>query len=298
MLLRAPLLLAQVVATSFILWVCLSTAIPQLTRKYSSPENYSSDPGLARVPAGPRTSITDSEIYFVIAHPDDEVMFFLPALIELSRPALNNKVHLLCLSTGDAAGATMGKIRSAELRRSAQIMGLSDALVVVLSLFRDGMDEKWEPAAIEAVLKKHIKLNAKVVTFDADGVSGHPNHVSLFHGVKRFVTDRQKQGLKLYVLKSVNFFEKYSFTMLTNVELAFHHLLKLVVGKVFNINVNISLFNLTVGEKSLHFYSDLNTLSVSYAAMAHGHYSQMVWFRYGWLVFSRYLNHNQLVEVE
>lgn len=299
MLFRVPLLLIQAVATSFVLWICLSTALPQITERYKSGKSFVNEAEYPYIPVGARSTINNSEIYFIIAHPDDEVMFFLPSLIELSRPSHHNNVHLLCLSTGDAAHPSMGPIRSNELRRSALILGLPASNVIVTDLFKDGMNENWDPAAMEAVLKKHVKSNnARIVTFDEDGISGHANHISLFHGVSRFVKSHKKQGMELYVLKSVNFLEKYSFTMLTNIELIFHHLSKLIIGKVFNVSVNISVFKLTIGKKSLQFYSDLNMLSVSYAAMAYGHYSQMVWFRYGWLIFSRYLNYNQLIQVE
>ena len=299
MLFRVPLLLIQAVATSFVIWICLSTALPQITERYKSGKSFVNEPEYPYIPVGPRSTINNSEIYFIIAHPDDEVMFFLPSLLELSRPAHHNNVHLLCLSTGNAAHPSMGPIRSNELRRSALILGLPASNVVITDLFKDGMNEIWDPAAIETVLKKHVKSNnAKIVTFDEDGISGHANHISLFRGVSRFAKNHNKQGMELYVLKSVNFLEKYSFTMLTNIELIFHHLSKLIIGKVFNVSVNISVFKLTIGKKSLQFYSDLNMLSVSYAAMAYGHYSQMVWFRYGWLIFSRYLNHNQLIQLE
>ena len=38
-------------------------------------------------------------VLFVIAHPDDECMFFGPTIIHLT--AAGHKVHLICLSTGE-----------------------------------------------------------------------------------------------------------------------------------------------------------------------------------------------------
>lgn len=297
-MLRIPIVFFQTIILSFLVWVCLSTMIPQLLESYKTEKSSLNTSIYPRMPVGPTNSITNSEIYFVIAHPDDEVMFFLPSLIELTRPNYHNNVHLLCLSVGDAEHKSMGPIRSDELRRSAQIMGIKPSNVVVTDLFKDGMQEKWDSASVEVVLKKYVKPNkAKLITFDDNGISGHPNHISLFHGALRFVESHQKQHTELLVLKSVNFFEKYSLTLLTNIELLVHHVSRLVFGKLFKVNVNISFFKLNVGKKTYQFYSNLNMLSVSYAAMAAGHYSQMVWFRYGWLIFSRYLNHNQLIQV-
>jgi N-acetylglucosaminylphosphatidylinositol deacetylase len=39
-------------------------------------------------------------IVLLIAHPDDEAMFFAPTLISLSRPGLGNHITILCLSSG------------------------------------------------------------------------------------------------------------------------------------------------------------------------------------------------------
>ncbi|RKP29182.1 hypothetical protein METBISCDRAFT_28439, partial [Metschnikowia bicuspidata] len=75
--------------------------------------------------------------------------------------------------------------------------------------------------------------------------------------------------------------------------------LRFFLRNVLNININISFFD-SFAHKQLpciKVYSDLNMLSVSYAAMAYGHFSQMVWFRYGWLVLSRYLTFNHLTQI-
>ena len=44
-----------------------------------------------------------SDALLVIAHPDDECMFFTPTLLGLQ--SQNVVVHVLCLSTGNFAGA-------------------------------------------------------------------------------------------------------------------------------------------------------------------------------------------------
>lgn len=44
--------------------------------------------------------IRDSNILLLIAHPDDEAMFFSPTLMALTRPRCANKVQILCLSEG------------------------------------------------------------------------------------------------------------------------------------------------------------------------------------------------------
>lgn len=49
-------------------------------------------------------TLINKRILLLIAHPDDEAMFFSPALTWLTRPNLGNQVMILCLSSGDADG--------------------------------------------------------------------------------------------------------------------------------------------------------------------------------------------------
>jgi hypothetical protein len=44
--------------------------------------------------------IRNKRICLLIAHPDDEAMFFAPTLLALTDPAMGNHVKILCLSTG------------------------------------------------------------------------------------------------------------------------------------------------------------------------------------------------------
>ena len=47
--------------------------------------------------------IRNKRICLLIAHPDDEAMFFSPTILALTDPELGNHVKILCLSTGSAA---------------------------------------------------------------------------------------------------------------------------------------------------------------------------------------------------
>lgn len=40
-------------------------------------------------------------ICLLIAHPDDEAMFFSPTVLALTRPELGNHLKILCLSNGE-----------------------------------------------------------------------------------------------------------------------------------------------------------------------------------------------------
>lgn len=86
--------------------------------------------------------LRNKRICLLIAHPDDEAMFFAPSLLALTEPALGNHVKILCLSSGeqnwisnsykgiwpdsmdlgDADG--LGDTRKKELVKSALLLGL------------------------------------------------------------------------------------------------------------------------------------------------------------------------------
>lgn len=44
--------------------------------------------------------LRDKRICLLIAHPDDEAMFFAPTVLALTRPETGNHVKILCLSSG------------------------------------------------------------------------------------------------------------------------------------------------------------------------------------------------------
>lgn len=301
--------LAKLIFFSFAIWILLSTAIPQVSMKFHDPEIQTSRFLKPNYPYNSITSpaslpIRNSSVYFVIGHPDDEVMFFSPSLVEITKPKHGNHVHLVCFSRGDAVHESFGNIRSQELVNSARIIGIPEQDVIILDKYKDGMDVEWSAKDISASLAQIIKKdsqNTTVITFDEHGVSNHANHISLYYGTREYFRTHvgSNDKFRLYVLKTLNFWEKYSFTVLTNVELFFDLLSKFVFSNLLKINVNVSFFNHFHSSHlpQVKVYSDLNMLSLSYAAMAYGHYSQMVWFRYGWIFFSRYLTFNHLVQI-
>lgn len=44
--------------------------------------------------------LRNKAIILLIAHPDDEAMFFAPTVLALTRPDLGNHLKILCLSDG------------------------------------------------------------------------------------------------------------------------------------------------------------------------------------------------------
>lgn len=228
-------------------------------------------------------------ICLLIAHPDDEAMFFAPALLSLTRPELGNHVKIFCLSSGNADG--LGEIRKKELVNSAMMLGLrspEDVLVLEDARFQDSMAAKWDPKAIASLLTstfapKMAKISAKtapesnidiLITFDKGGVSSHPNHISLYHGGVTFVRSIMQRHsgwdpvVRMYTLSSVNVFRKY---------------LGVVDSPLLIIR---TIFQRKEGQPfpaPLIVVSGFSNYRKAQLAMTHAHVSQMRWFRWGWI---------------
>lgn len=54
----------------------------------------------AMVVRGALGTLKGKSIVLLIAHPDDEAMFFAPTVQALTRPELGNHLKILCLSNG------------------------------------------------------------------------------------------------------------------------------------------------------------------------------------------------------
>lgn len=151
-------------------------------------------------------------VSLVVAHPDDEAMFFWPTLLQLYEAGV--RISVLCLSTGNADG--LGTTRALEMRRSCSKVGVTEADLVILDLERlqDGFHSWDEDLVAEQVLTfLHDRPTARLLlTFDGQGVSGHPNHVSASLGARR-AADRAagKPGsaLEVLMLESVGLPAKY-----------------------------------------------------------------------------------------
>ncbi|KAI1803165.1 LmbE-like protein [Daldinia bambusicola] len=255
-------------------------------------------------------------ICLLIAHPDDEAMFFAPTVLALTRPELGNHLKILCLSSGNADG--LGEIRKKELVKSGMLLGLAredDVLVYESPDFPDSMTTTWEANKISALLTSAFAPrpsaqkssssdsltapNATIdalLTFDSRGISSHPNHVSLYHGARAFVSSltRGKPGwaspVDLYTLTTVGLPRKYAgfldvFATAASLALAGPG----AAGKKSdrgNPSVLVSVSALAGGARESY--------GAARRAMTEAHRSQMVWFRWGWIAMSRYMYINDL----
>ncbi|OQU94194.1 hypothetical protein CLAIMM_00588 [Cladophialophora immunda] len=308
--------------------------------------------------------LRNKRIILLIAHPDDESMFFSPALQALTHPSLQNHLKVLCMSTGDSEG--LGATRGQELEKAALTLGLrrkEDVFVLDDERFRDGMKEEWKAEDIALVLasafaphlntasapaapatptpesdkekdkdrrksksapSKHTKSSSRtsittppapaqkeadgpratidvLITFDKGGISGHPNHIALYHGACLFLQKIMKGHsgyacpVTLYTLPSINIVRKYSF-ILDAIPTLLLGIYESIFGNVFG--TTNAKGKTATGPKSaadrVMFVSDIFRYWKAREAMIRGHKSQMVWFRWGWIGLGRYMVVNDL----
>ncbi|KAL0216663.1 hypothetical protein P9112_008847 [Eukaryota sp. TZLM1-RC] len=144
---------------------------------------------------------TDSSTLLVIAHPDDEILFFGPLLLKHV-----GSLHILCLSTGSLGSSghssTIGEKRTAELSSSLASLGYSSSDFSIIDDYRIRDGNTWNTNIIKSYVQKALlKTGAKrLVTFDKKGVSGHHNHKSLFTACSEL--KREKPELNFEVLVS------------------------------------------------------------------------------------------------
>jgi N-acetylglucosaminylphosphatidylinositol deacetylase len=154
-----------------------------------------------------------NHILLVIAHPDDEVMFFSPLLNFAVANAY--KMSLLCISNGNFEG--LGETRSKELIKSAAMHNIiyEDVHIIDIPTLQDGMNNSWP---IDIVASKVVEVSRKIfpsliVTFDERGASHHPNHIATYHGVKtalsQLKSEQPKNGLMGLKLVTNTIFRKF-----------------------------------------------------------------------------------------
>lgn len=216
----------------------------------------------------------------VIAHPDDESMFFLPTLHNLIRDSTSDDTfQVLCLSNGNYNG--IGHIREIELQKA--IMFISDAIrltVVMNEKLQDGPNQTWQHDVIANEIKSNVKdLQGYLVliTFDEGGVSNHPNHIDTCRGVLNFFEkeNRAKSDchLQLWQLKTIyNPIQKY----LIIFEIIFRLL------KWFS-----ACFMIDGEEHDRHKTFFMFQPFLTWCVMKM-HHSQFVWYRRLFVLFSRY----------
>jgi LmbE family N-acetylglucosaminyl deacetylase len=121
----------------------------------------------------------------VFAHPDDEQFGTAGALLACIEHGL--PVHLVCATRGDrgeisdpslATPETLGQVREGELRTASALLGIEPPVILG---FGDGTLSEVDAAALRDAVVAEIRRvqPAIVLTFDANGGYGHPDHIAM-----------------------------------------------------------------------------------------------------------------------
>ncbi|NWI57353.1 PIGL acetylase, partial [Calyptomena viridis] len=170
-----------------------------------------------------------------------------------------------------------GEIRKKELEQSCCALGIpaSDVTVIDHRDLPDNPAVEWDPQLVATIVLEHIEANNinLVVTFDAGGVSGHANHISLYTAVRykyccfEILILFLCAGCRVFVLESVNLFRKY----------------------ISFLDIPISCL---LPRDALFILTEEETEQAKRAMWCHR--SQLLWFRRLYVLFSRYMVVNSL----
>jgi N-acetylglucosaminylphosphatidylinositol deacetylase len=270
-------------------------------------------------PPAPRTKIIH---VVVIAHPDDESMFFLPTIRGLAEE--KKTVWLLCLTTGNYDG--LGKIREKEMIAAGTLLGIDKTIVQDNPLLQDHPTQRWDKVLVASVIRtalvQHIQENQEflLITFDKSGVSGHFNHIDTHYGVcqlmiqQRLFKERTKISSKnddnneptLHILESWQLYSESNvifkyIPLVSWILLAISLCFNVAKTSVMNNNTTTTNSQSTTtttlvpcdNSKCVKVYR-LNNPRLNWKAMA-THRSQFVWYRRLFVVFSCYTYYNKLL---
>ncbi|KZT04513.1 LmbE-like protein [Laetiporus sulphureus 93-53] len=253
-------------------------------------------------------------VLLLTAHPDDECMFFAPtvqALVEHGNklPPTDTdrlEVYSLCLSIGNADG--LGSVRRHELDRSLDILGIQEGhrWVEDKSALQDNFTAQWDHQVIADVIMPYVINNniTTILTFDDYGISGHPNHYSLPRGVVHLisslsVTSSPTNGSalpsipRLFALVSMPLLSKYTGPL----SLLLVPLQRALNGMLLSNSEHntVTTGQHDAGPSRVVFISGAAEYATALRAMRQ-HRSQLVWFRWLYVTFSRYMWVNDWVE--
>ncbi|KAH8420721.1 hypothetical protein KR222_003121 [Zaprionus bogoriensis] len=218
----------------------------------------------------PKAAVT-GRVLLVIAHPDDESMFFGPLMYSLTQRA-ECQVYVLCLSNGNYE--QQGQVRRDELFRACKRLGIVESNIILVNATNlpDDPNVDWRADAVARFILHTVEsLDIQAIfTFDRDGVSSHPNHCAVYYAAASLcLANLLPKGCKFYTLDSINLARKY-----------------------------LSVFDLLCTcFMSTHWcVLSWKEASVVRSAMLE-HQSQMKWFRWLYIYTSRYMFINSMREI-
>ncbi|KAJ7220526.1 LmbE-like protein [Mycena pura] len=261
----------------------------------------------------PKSPAFSGNVLLLTAHPDDECMFFAPTILALAALQQTSTsrgpksgLHSLCLSVGNADG--LGAVRKYELESSLDVLGIDPdkRMIVDNPDLQDNFTASWDAHTIATVLKPYILENRinTILTFDHAGVSGHPNHRSLPEGVKQLMLSLKE--VRLFTLITAPPPIKYTGILApcqAKLDLHLSDLLHFLEDQLARLLAALKV-SITAAPKTHAppevlpvFLSGIKQYWAAVQAMRE-HTSQLVWFRWLYILFSRYMWVNEWMEVK
>ena len=176
-------------------------------------------------------------------------------------------------------------MRRAELVQACATLGVPADRVLQVDdeQLQDGPENEWPAPLVALQVQRAVgRTGARaIVTFDAAGVSGHPNHGACYRGV-RFAADRDAlRGVSVWTLTSLPLHFKYTASV------GAAHLLLSPSARPR------ALPGLWLGADDVVVAAQPSPARARACMLQHA--SQFVWFRHLFLAFSTYPLANQLV---
>lgn len=227
---------------------------------------------LAKAPLSP--AFIGKDILLLISHPDDESMFFGPTLTRLALSPNVTDFKILSLSNGNADG--LGERRTLELYNATKYWNFTEDHVIVLNdpKLQDNINKTWDAQYAATVLEEYAKDTDIVITFDKEGISSHPNHVSCYHAALLWKEKSLAKQREVWALETVPVYRKY--LLYVDALFAFFTRDPENQNKVLFLNDQYAYERLKIALGK--------------------HISQMVWFRQLYMMFSRYMLANELIK--
>ena len=152
-------------------------------------------------------------VLLLIAHPDDEIMFWTPTIKYL----LSKKIQLkiLCLSNGNYNG--LGDLREVEFDNVSRELNLFNNVILNVPELQDDITKKWDSSKVAEMIDEFMRKNndiKTIITFDGNGVTKHPNHISCFDGLmyylNKYSDECKNKNIQVFILESFNFVLQYT----------------------------------------------------------------------------------------
>ncbi|UJR26146.1 hypothetical protein I4U23_007490 [Adineta vaga] len=249
----------------------------------------------ALIPKDFRTNVL-RRLLLVVAHPDDECLFFSPTLRVLQSQH-DIELNLLVFSRGNHVG--LGDIRARELLGSCRVLNIPHERCLSLDLpnIQDNPKVWWSEQQLIPIINKYSHLWSidLLITFDDQGVSGHINHRAVASAIRQIITRNNNTMIrKAYELKSVSLLRKYS--SILDIYVVFMSFIPRFFRSLFSHVIPYNLISPPDASRML-LINTPHDYMVARTAFA-SHQSQYSWDRHLYMIVSRYMFINELNCIE